>query len=871
MSTTRRHRTLWDALVGVAAALLVFGAVPGVLLTLVGLPFPTHWTSSDVISWRGLFDLLAVVSWCAWAACAWPILRSAASRVRSGDVAAGGRLSDRIGLRIALGVLALSSFFGVGASVAGVSVAGGSAAAAKVAQASASVTLRRPAATAPTRTSTVTVARGDTLPTLASTRYGDPWAWSAIASANLGRLMNDGTRFIDPRAIAPGWTLFLPELDARTTSVTATPGGLGARRAQRAHSAEVAARSPSPGGSLLPLAELAAAGLSALVAALLARRSRQLRRLQAFLREEGQESPAPTEPQADLAALVAPFEGVPLPAIVEAAARHLGHSIATLDPSPGPVQWLRVGRDGVEAKFSDPVPDSVRGWTPGEAGTWRLPPSVDVAALEAAAGSADPWCAVLLPLGDDDRGTWLLPVAAGSCVAVLGPRAAELVQAMRAALATWSWHEDLFVTEDAAQAAEAVRRCPPPPTGAPGAGPHVLFVGDPHALTAATRRGCAALTTGQVDDAEVTVVVDARWASAHPLGLTVRPPLLDPSWAAAVDELVDPARPDPRPTARPLVHRRVPATLRLDDAAVGVPPAPDLFSWATPSPSATRQPDAAPAPPRCAPGSRAAGAAEVQLLTTVPGIVGLQADLPPKRARRAVEVVAYLAMHAPDPVTGDRLRTRVLGSGDADAAAKTLFNTVGAARRALGTGPDGKPLLPPASRTGHYRLSPLVSVDAVRAWALLRDGLASRDRVESASTLREGLELVRAEPLGGVLTGYSWWRAEGHERRLADAVVDGACALVRHALGDGDIDLARWALAQARKVEPSCEPLTRAAMRVAAASGDARRLRAEWEECQRQIDELDPGGMPSERTEQLYALLRAQLSGDGAQVGVVPA
>jgi DNA-binding SARP family transcriptional activator len=257
----------------------------------------------------------------------------------------------------------------------------------------------------------------------------------------------------------------------------------------------------------------------------------------------------------------------------------------------------------------------------------------------------------------------------------------------------------------------------------------------------------------------------------------------------------------------------------------------------------------------------------VRLLATVPGIVGLQGELPTKRARRALELIAYLAMQMPNPVTGDRLRTRVLGSADADAAAKTLFNTVGAARRALGVAPNGEPLLPPASRSGHYRLSPLVTVDALRACALVHEGLECHDPTESVARLREALELVKGEPFGGVLTGYAWWQAEGHERRVADSVVDGACALVDAALDSGDLDLARWALAQARKVEPYSESLTRAAMRVAAASGDVRRLHTEWQECQRTMDELDPGGVPSERTERLYALLRSQLNGTVAGTG----
>jgi hypothetical protein len=44
-------------------------------------------------------------------------------------------------------------------------------------------------------------------------------------------------------------------------------------------------------------------------------------------------------------------------------------------------------------------------------------------------------------------------------------------------------------------------------------------------------------------------------------------------------------------------------------------------------------------------------------------------------------------------------------------------------------------------------------------------------------------------------------------------------------------------------------------MQVAAAEGDADRLRLEWRDCQRRIDTLDPGGSPSARTEALYGEL----------------
>jgi DNA-binding SARP family transcriptional activator len=867
MSQARARHTIWDAIVGAAAALLVFGAVPGVLVSFVGLPIPPRWNGHDVVSLHGLFDLLAVVSWFAWAVCAWPILRSAIARVRARDLAGAHRLSDRIAVRIALGALAMSSFLGAGASVAG----------------AATTASRTPVATAPaaqpwpiglsasrarfrSRLAAAsplshTVARGETLVSIAAARYDDPSVWSAIAATNLGRVMDDGTRFVDPSAISPGWNLLLPRLDDWTEPEPAAGSPEGS---EDAGGAVLAAKTqPATVDSFLPLAEFVGAGISALVAALLARRSRQLGRLRAFLREEGLTSPEPDEREADLLALVAPFDGIPLVDVVEAAARRLESAIAALDQPPGPVKWMRAGRDGVEVRFSDPDPDRLDGWHRVAPSTWFLPAHVHLTGEAQGPAPNGPWCAALLPLGDDDRGTWLVPVEPGTCIAVVGPRAADLVLAMRAAVTSWSWHETLHLTDDPAEATEVAARGSARAPASLSGGPQVLFVGDPKTLAPSTRRACAVLATGQVDDAEVTVFVDGRGASAHPLGLTVRPPLLDASWSSALDALSDPPSP-PSPT--PVASPAMPATPATP--ATPASPLPSRALAQRPPASATlplpRRPED-PAGPGKAPAVPERGGAEVRLLAPVPAIFGLQDELSPKRARRALEVVAYLAVHAPDPVTGDRLRTRVLGSAESDAAAKTLFNTVTAARQALGTGPDGQPLFPPASRSGHYRLSTSVTVDANRAWALIREGLGSRDPVHAVTRLVEGLGLVRGEPLGGVLTGYAWWRAEGHERRVADAVVDGACALVRTALESGDIDLARWALAQARKVEPYCEPLTRAAMRIAAASGDVRRLHAEWQECQRQMDELDPGATPSERTEQLYALLRAQLSGDGAQ------
>ena len=103
-----------------------------------------------------------------------------------------------------------------------------------------------------------------------------------------------------------------------------------------------------------------------------------------------------------------------------------------------------------------------------------------------------------------------------------------------------------------------------------------------------------------------------------------------------------------------------------------------------------------------------------------------------------------------------------------------------------------------------------------------------------------------------------------------------SCRLASLAADAGLFDLGRWGVDQARIVEPYSEALSRSAMQLAAAEGDADRLRLEWHECQRRVDTLDPGSSPSARTESLYSeLSRLILVGaaapDGAAAPSAPA
>ena len=320
----------------------------------------------------------------------------------------------------------------------------------------------------------------------------------------------------------------------------------------------------------------------------------------------------------------------------------------------------------------------------------------------------------------------------------------------------------------------------------------------------------ARFSTRLTDDVDLTIIVDARALTIHPQGLSLQP----------YDSTNEEAGSEQRSAQQ-----------------VG----PAIRSLRIGQPLKTDSPI-----------DSYAGELEVKLLTVLPSIDGLQDPLPTKRARRATELVAYLALHHPDPISCDRLRTRVLGSPDSDAAAKTLFNTVGAARRALGSDLNGQLYLPNASRYGHYKLSELVTVDVTRT-ALLAAAAKSANSVdESIALFRAAFDLVKGEPLAGVLSGYSCWQTEVHEARLTATIVDAACNAVRLAIGEGLLDLASWILERSRLVDPYSELLSRAAMATAAASGDRTRLRREWDECQRRVSELDPGGIPSQETERLF-------------------
>jgi hypothetical protein len=210
------------------------------------------------------------------------------------------------------------------------------------------------------------------------------------------------------------------------------------------------------------------------------------------------------------------------------------------------------------------------------------------------------------------------------------------------------------------------------------------------------------------------------------------------------------------------------------------------------------------APPSTRPRWPSNGDVRAELLRSDPQIIGLIEPFTPTLRRRCIEMVAYLALHRREPVTGERLRTRVLTHVDVDASTRTLANTASAVRRSLGIDAAGA-RLHPVSSSGLYVTHSLTSdVEVFHA-------LVARARQlpvsEAGPLARDALLLVQGEPLASALRGFEWFLAEGHAGRLARDAEWAALALHHMALAHGDYELAYWALEQGRLIDPYSDAL----------------------------------------------------------------
>jgi hypothetical protein len=211
-----------------------------------------------------------------------------------------------------------------------------------------------------------------------------------------------------------------------------------------------------------------------------------------------------------------------------------------------------------------------------------------------------------------------------------------------------------------------------------------------------------------------------------------------------------------------------------------------------------------------APPPRGSGV-RVELLRAEPRIVGLREPLTPTLRRRGVEMLAYLAMHRHEPITGERLRTRVLTHADVDASLRTLANTASVVRRSAGADGEG-PRLHAVTSSGLYVTHGITS--DVEVFTNLIARARQLDNADAAPLVHQALAMVKGEPLASALRGFEWFLAEGFGARLSRDGEWAALALHHDALQNDRYEMAFWALQQGLLIDPYSDVLLETSARV---------------------------------------------------------
>ncbi len=648
----------------------------------------------------------------------------------------------------------------------------------------------------------------------------------------------------------PGMQLDLSVGSAETGSADASerkPSGsadAGERKPADAGERRVAADADAGIASRAPEAALALLGLGVLGGGLLAAHLARLRRYQLMRSPVGGRPPALLGGDAVVEAELRPLRTLELPAWIDAANRLLcARLVANPSLEPPRVGVVRAGPHGVEILLDRPRADAPEGFVAADEGhCWRLDPRRSLAEVRSAAGDAQPYLAVLVPIGEDADGSYLVACGPGESLAVRGA-ASEMrlgLGAIWAHLASAPWAEVAcyrvgppgfpgseqmveLTVEMVAGIDSAMQRSPLWRAGLPDSQP-VVFAAEP-GLAAEVRAAAPGIVAvvGTMLEADRILCYDEGCVTVEPLGLTI--PALVPTEGelAAIERLVAAA------SALPTVPPERPAGLPPPDAELP-----------------------------------AAGAVEVRLLRPVPDLVG-EVD-PSKLHPEVVQVVAYLALHG-HRATTSKLRD-VFGryKREESHATRTVWNATSHTRNVLGSH-----RFPVAHGNKPYTLDDSVSCDWLRLREIAAVGRSlerAGEPVRAIETLRVALELIGdGYPCSddAVAARYDWLDAEQLLVELETDVVRAAHAMatlsIEHCPYPHSLEDAAWAIERGRVISPEALPLREVALRLAAAREDAAALDAEFFAAVDAVDELALGREVDPRLEAVYRRLGRTLGG----------
>lgn len=179
---------------------------------------------------------------------------------------------------------------------------------------------------------------------------------------------------------------------------------------------------------------------------------------------------------------------------------------------------------------------------------------------------------------------------------------------------------------------------------------------------------------------------------------------------------------------------------------------------------------------------------------------------------------------------------------------KTVWNVIGATRKALGDLPDGAPVMPSADRTrGTLSVAPGVVTDLTVLHGLVEQARQAPSS-EAIGLLRQGLKLVAGPPFDAA--GFDWAHRDQDVAEACTLIEHATEQLVELALDAGLVDVARDAIVRGLRGLPGNEELYRYRMRVEHRCGNLPGVSGAYDEVVTYLADLETE--PSTSTTALY-------------------